>query len=178
MRPPSTPPEPLFSEGDIARRIAAMARDIAKVMPPDVMIVSLLKGGFVFTADLIRALHRCGMRPQVDFVALSSYGGGSASNGAPALHQDLREDISGRHVLLVDDILESGRTLSLAKKLVLARGAAETKIAVLLEKPGRREVEIAADFTGFVVPDRFVVGYGLDYANYYRELPFIGWIEV
>ncbi len=170
-------PEQLFSEDDIKRRIAAMAGDISRNMPADTMIISLLKGGFVFTADLIRALHRAGMQPQVDFITLASYGAGTSSSGNPDLHSDMQEDIKDRHILIVDDILESGRTISRARKLALERGASEVKIAVLLEKPGKREVDIKSDFTGFVIPDKFVVGYGLDYANRYRELPYIGWLD-
>lgn len=169
--------EPLFTEEDIAKRIAAMARDIARSMPADTLIVSLLKGSFVFTADLIRALHHRGMQPQVDFVTLSSYGDNTRSSGNVTVRDELHDDIKGRHILLVDDILESGHTLARARQLVEDQGAASVKIAVLLEKPVKHETDVAADFTGFVVPDKFVVGYGLDYANYYRELPYIAWIE-
>lgn len=171
----------LISAAEIAARVSALANDIAQKMPSDLMVISLLRGSFVFTSDLIRALHIVGephnMRPQVDFITLSSYGSGTTSSGTIQMVRDLTEDVEGRHVLLVDDILESGRTLSYARDLVKSRKAASVHIAVLLEKPGKRKVEIEADYVGFMIPDKFVVGYGLDYANYYRELPYVGVIS-
>lgn len=177
---PQTPKENLqvlISAAEIASRVSALAHEIAAKLPPDVMIVSLLRGSFVFTADLIRALHNVQthhMRPQVDFMTLASYHQGTVSSGTIQIMRDLTEDVTGRDVLIVDDILESGRTLTYAKNLVVARNAKSVKIAVLLEKPGHRKVDIEADFVGFTIPDKFVVGYGLDYANYYRELPYVG----
>lgn len=177
-RPPKETLQVLISAGEIAARVSALANAIAEKLPPDLMVVSLLRGSFVFTADLIRALHTVGspyhMKPQVDFMTLSSYGKGTESSGTIQVVRDLTEDVSGRHVLIVDDILESGRTLTFARDLVISRGAASVQIAVLLEKPGKRKVEVQADFVGFIIPDKFVVGYGLDYANYYRELPYVG----
>jgi len=176
-------PEILISTAEIAERVSQLAESIAAKVPPDVMIVSLLRGSFVFTSDLIRALHFCGtknnapMRPQVDFMTLASYGNLAASSGSIKIIRDLAENVEGRDVLIVDDILESGRTLSFARELVQSRGAKSIHIAVLLEKPGKRKMNIGADFVGFVIPDKFVVGYGLDYANYYRELPYIGVVE-
>jgi hypoxanthine phosphoribosyltransferase len=168
----------LISAAEITARVSALANDIARKMPGDMMVVSLLRGSFVFTADLIRALHVVGephnVRPQVDFITLSSYGSGTTSSGTVEVVRDLTEEVEGRHILLVDDILESGRTLSFARDLVQSRKAASVEIAVLLEKPGKRKVEIEADYVGFIIPDKFVVGYGLDYANYYRELPYVG----
>lgn len=181
MNPPRPPKETLqvlISAAEISARISALANDIAQKMPPDLMIVSLLRGSFVFTSDLIRALHTVGephnTRPQVDFMTLSSYGKSTTSSGIVQVVRDLTENVEGRHVLIVDDILESGRTLTYARDLITSRGAASAKIAVLLEKPGKRKVDINADFVGFIIPDKFVVGYGLDYANYYRELPYVG----
>lgn len=171
----------LISAAEISARVSALAQDIAQKLPPDLMIISLLRGSFVFTSDLIRALHGAGdpqhMRPQVDFMTLASYHGGTTSSGTIQIIRDLTEDVSGRDVLIVDDILESGRTLTFARDLVTSRHARSVQIAVLLEKPGKRKVEIHADFVGFIIPDKFVVGYGLDYANYYRELPYVGVIE-
>jgi len=172
--------EVLISAREIAGRVTALAEEIAKKLPPDLMIVSLLRGSFVFTADLIRALHLVtakNIRPQVDFMTLASYGRGTTSSGTIQIVRDLTENVEGRDVLIVDDILESGRTLTFARELVESRKAKSIRIAVLLEKPGKRKVDIRADFIGFVIPDKFVVGYGLDYANYYRELPFIGVIS-
>jgi hypoxanthine phosphoribosyltransferase len=154
--------------------VESLAHEIAGTMPPDIMIVSLLRGSFVFTADLIRALHFSGIRPQLDFMTLASYGNTTTSSGKVQITRDIIEDVRGREVLIVDDILESGNTLTFARNTIKERGAASIKIAVMLEKPGKRQVAIDADFVGFKIPDKFVVGYGLDYANYYRELPFIG----
>jgi hypoxanthine phosphoribosyltransferase len=166
--------ELLISEAEIKERVLALAREIASEMPKNLMIVALLRGSFVFTADLIRALHLVDVRPQVDFMTLGSYGDGMESSGTVNIIRDIAEDVRGREVLIVDDILESGRTLTFARNLLMERGAASSKIAVMLEKPNKLKVEISADFIGFSIPDKFVVGYGLDYANYYRELPFIG----
>lgn len=176
--PPKETLQVLISAAEIAGRVGALAHEIAQKLPPDLMIVSLLRGSFVFTSDLIRAIYTVGephnMRPQVDFMTLSSYGSGTISSGHVHIARDMTEAVSGRHILIVDDILESGRTLTFARDLITTRGAASVQIAVLLEKPGKRKVDIQADFVGFIIPDKFVVGYGLDHANYYRELPFIG----
>jgi hypoxanthine phosphoribosyltransferase len=166
--------ENLISAEQIAGRVNELAADIAAKLPKDLLIVGLLRGSFVFTADLIRALHYAGSHPQIDFMTLSSYGAGTASSGQVDIIRDISEDVSGRDLLIVDDILESGRTLTFARNLLQSRSARSTKIAVMLEKPGKRATDITADFVGFSIPDKFVVGYGLDYANYYRELPFIG----
>jgi hypoxanthine phosphoribosyltransferase len=172
----------LIPAQDIAERITQMAKDISSKLPPDVMIISLLRGSFVFTSDLIRALHLAGSSNtqglQVDFITVSSYGSGTTSSGTIQMNRDIADNVEGRSVLILDDILESGRTLSFARDLVLARKAQSVHIAVLLEKPGKRKVEIDADFVGFTIADKFVVGYGLDYANYYRELPYIGFVTV
>jgi hypoxanthine phosphoribosyltransferase len=168
----------LYSADEIHERVASLAREIALKLPPDLMIVSLLKGSFVFTADLIRALYEIGLHPQVDFMTLSSYGSSIESTKAITINRDLVEEVKGRHVLLLDDILESGRTLQFARNLITQRGALSSRIVVLLEKPGKREVAISADFVGFTIPDKFVVGYGLDYANYYRELPYVGVLDI
>lgn len=168
----------LFSAEEIRERITTLAAEISLKMPSELMVVSLLKGSFVFTADLIRALHGIGMHPQVDFMTLSSYGIGKASSKTITINRDLVEEVKGRHVLIVDDILESGRTLQFARNLLMERGATSLRICVLLEKPGKREANVVADFVGFNIPDKFVVGYGLDYANYYRELPYVGALDI
>ena len=170
--------EVLIPAEAIAAQVAILATSIAKELPKDFIIVSLLRGSFVFTADLIRALHLAGAAPQVDFMTLASYGRGTSSSGTVEIVRDMTEVVEGRDVLIVDDILESGRTLTFARDLIAQRGANTIRIAVLLEKPGKRKVDIAADFVGFNVEDKFVVGYGLDYANSYRELPFIGVAKV
>jgi len=168
----------LYSAEEIRDRVTALAREISLKLPPDLMIVSLLKGSFVFTADLIRALYQIGLHPQIDFMTLSSYGIKTESGKNITVNRDLTEEVAGRHVLILDDILESGRTLHFARNLLVERGAISTRIVVLLEKPGKREVSINADFVGFTIPDKFVVGYGLDYANYYRELPYVGVLDI
>ena len=167
----------LYSAEEIAVRVDALAKDIAAAMPEDILVVAILKGGFVFAADLIRALHGAGMYPRVDFMTLSSYGAGKESSGKVSIARDISDDIQGADILLVDDILESGRTVAAARRLLLERGASSVKICMLLDKPGKRTVECEADFCGFVVPDLFVVGYGLDFAHYYRDLPYIGTVD-
>ncbi|AMJ61841.1 hypoxanthine phosphoribosyltransferase [Bosea sp. PAMC 26642] len=167
----------LYDEATIARRNEEMARAIALDSPGDLLVVAVLKGSFMFVADLIRAMHRAGMEPQVEFVHLSSYRSATISSGQVEILRDVQSDVRGRQVLLVDDILESGRTLAFAKDLLAARGAASVKTAVLLEKPGKRAVNVQANHVGFACPDYFVVGYGMDVAHAYRQLPFVGVIE-
>lgn len=168
--------EVLYSAESIAEKIGEMADQIQRKMGLEFMVVALLKGSFVFAADLVRALHKSGCRPQIDFMTLSSYGNNTTSSGNVMVERDLSDKIEGKHILIIDDILESGRTLTYAKNLLNERGAASLHVAVLLEKPHKRETDLQADFVGFVTPDKFVIGYGLDHANYYRELPFIGYI--
>ena len=178
MAPPDTHRvETLFSAEQIARRVEALAGEIAAALPDDLLVVAILKGGFVFAADLIRALHGAGMHPRVDFMTLSSYGAGKTSRGEVAIARDIGDDVTGRDVLIVDDILESGRTVAAAKALLFKRGARSVSVCMLLDKPGKRKVDCEADFRGFSIPDQFVVGYGLDYAHYYRDLPFIATIH-
>lgn len=167
----------LYDEEAIARRNVEMAQAIAAASPPDLLVVAVLKGSFMFVADLIRAMHRVGMAPQVEFVHLSSYRAATISSGQVEILRDVQSDVRGREVLLVDDILESGRTLAFAKDLLSARGAKKVSSAVLLEKPGKRAVNIQAEYVGFDCPDYFVVGYGMDVAHSYRQLPYVGVIE-
>jgi hypoxanthine phosphoribosyltransferase len=162
-----------FSASDIAARVDALARDIARKLPHDTLVVAVLKGSLVFTADLIRALSHHGVDWPMDFISLSSYGEATQSSGQVRLTRDISEDLAGRPVLLIDDILESGRTLAFAKKLFADRGASHVWLCTLLDKPTKRIVPLEADFVGFRVPDEFVVGYGLDHAHMHRGLPFI-----
>ena len=166
--------EILFSEKQIADRTSALATEIAATKPKDLLVVAILKGSFMFAADLLRAMHRAGLEPHVEFFHLSSYREGKVSSGSVAILRDIESSVRERDVVLVDDILESGRTLAFAKDLLVARGARRVLVCTLLEKRGKREVPITADFVGFVCPDEFVVGYGMDVAHSYRELPFIG----
>lgn len=128
----------------------------------------------MFLADLVRALHRHDLHPRIDFMTLQSYGGGTVSSGNVRILKDISVDIDGADVLLVDDILDSGRTLRFAVRHVQNKGASRVFTCCLLDKPDRRAVDIHADFVGFKIPDTFVVGYGLDYDSHYRELPYIG----
>jgi hypoxanthine phosphoribosyltransferase len=164
----------LFDAGAIARRVNELARRIAADMPSEFLVVVVLKGSFVFAADLIRALDSAGATARVDFITLASYGAGTESAGSVALVRDLSEDVAGQRVLLVDDIVDTGRTLKFAKEELLRRGATEVRTCLLLDKAARRVVEMMPDYAGFEIPDRFVVGYGLDLAHYYRGLPYIG----
>lgn len=171
---PTASIEILYSAAQIDARVTALADEIARSLGPEPTVVAILKGSFVFTADLLRALHHHGAHPQVEFLTLASYGTGTESRGRVEILRDIAEDIAGRDVLLVDDILESGRTLAFARDHLEARGARKVWLCVLLHKPGKLKADVAADYIGFETPDRFVVGYGLDYAHYYRELPYIG----
>lgn len=171
---PATRIDVLYSEHDIAAAVNAIAKAVAESAPQDLLVVAILKGSFMFAADLLRALHREGLAPQVEFMMLSSYGAGKVSSGTVTIIRDIDTDVAGRDVLLVDDILESGRTLAFAKALIEERGARRAEVAILLEKPGKRKAEIEADYVGFVCPDSFVVGYGMDAAHAWRQLPFVG----
>lgn len=168
----------LFTAAEIKDRIEALASEIAQKNSGNLTIVALLRGSFIFAADLVRELYALGLHPEIDFMTLSSYGSSAQSSGEVKIGQDIRDDMNGRDVLVIDDILETGRTLQFAMELLKSRGAASVQTAVLLEKPGKLEVKVKADFVGFSIPDKFVVGYGLDYANHYRELPFIGYMDV
>jgi hypoxanthine phosphoribosyltransferase len=131
----------------------------------------------MFFADLVRALDRKGLTPRVEFMRLSSYGNSKESSGNVQVSCDFTGDITGQQVLVVDDIVDTGRSLSFVKNLLDKRGAKRVWSCTLLDKPGRREVDCAADFIGFIIDDVFVVGYGIDYAEKYRHLPFIGFVK-
>lgn len=164
---------PLFDETAISLRIGSLAQEIAAHMPTDFLIVGLLKGSFVFVADLMRALHAQGLSPQVEFMRLSSYGLGTISAGEVHLLGDIPGDVAGRAVLLVDDIVDTGHSLAYAIALLQRRGVTSITTCALLDKPSRREVAVPVDFIGFTIDDLFVAGYGIDYAERFRELPHI-----
>ncbi|WP_169543455.1 hypoxanthine phosphoribosyltransferase [Sneathiella aquimaris] len=168
--------ETLFSSAQIAKRNEELAEQIASDLGRDILVIAVLKGSFVFAADLIRSLHHAGVRPQIDFMALSSYGDKTISSGTVVITRDIMDTVKGRKVLLIDDILESGRTMEFARDELMSRGAETVKTCLMLDKKGKRVVDFEADFVGFDCPDLFVIGYGLDYAHYYRELPYIGHI--
>jgi hypoxanthine phosphoribosyltransferase len=136
----------------------------------DMLLICVLKGGYMFLADLSRALSR---PHQLDFMGISSYGAGTSSSGAVQIIMDLKAPITDRNVLIIEDIIDSGRTLDYMRRNLLARGPASLRICTLLSKPSRREVDVFVDYTGFEIPDEFVVGYGLDFAEDYRNLPYI-----
>lgn len=171
---PEKPVEVIFSAGQIAARLDALADEIAACKIERLLVIAVLKGSFVFAADLIRSMHGKGIAPEIDFLTLSSYRKSKESSGQVAILRDLDLDVVDRNVLLIDDILESGRTLAFAKDLLSARGAARIYTCVLLEKNVPRAVEVEADFRAFACPEVFVVGYGMDVAHRYRELPFVG----
>jgi hypoxanthine phosphoribosyltransferase len=166
----------LYSEKQIARRIGALAREVAQAKPNRLLAVPILKGSFVFAADLMRACHRAGLSPEVDFMILASYRADTRSSGHVDILRDIETDVKGRDVLLIDDILESGRTLAFARDLLAVRGAKRVMTAVLLDKAGHRAAAFEAEFKGFDCPDKFVVGYGMDMAHAFRELPFVGYV--
>lgn len=166
----------LFSAEEIAARNLALAQDIAKHNFHKLLTISILKGSFIFAADLIRAMHDVGLEPDVEFITVSSYGAGTAS-GEVRLLRDIDSDVRDRDVLLIDDILESGKTLKFVRELMHERGARSVSIAVLLDKSMRRKVDLNADFVAFECPDYFVVGYGMDVAHAFRQLPYVGHVR-
>lgn len=164
--------EVLLTEVQIKRRVKAIARQLKEAYGDgEFTIVSLINGAVMFTADLMRELDN---PVRLDCIRVSSYGSKTKSIGTPQVIYSLTLDIKNRHVVIIDDILDTGKTLSLVKKLVLDLKPASCRTCVLLDKKERREVEMEADFVGFDIPNKFVVGYGLDFAERYRNLPYIG----
>ena len=163
----------MISAKSIAARIEALCRDIRSEFngTDQLIVVGLLRGSFVFIADLVRELD---MNVEVDFIEASSYGNAMESSREVRILSDLRGEIGGRDVLVVEDIVDTGFTLSHVLKLLEARGPRKLKTIALLDKPSRRETDIKATWTGFEIPDEFVVGYGIDYAQRNRNLPYIG----
>lgn len=168
MPPPVTP---LISADAIQARVTAMAADIRRDAPDAPLhVVGVLKGAFLFMADLVRAL---GGDVTMDFIAVASYSG-TTSSGEVRLVKDVDRKIEGRHLLIVEDIVDTGLTLRYLQEILRARGPLSLRTACLLSKPSRRRVEVPVDYVGFTIEDRFVVGYGLDVDEHYRHLPFIG----
>lgn len=161
-----------FSASEIEEKVkelgAAITRDYKDKNP---LMIGILKGSFIFMADLMRNIDcYC----DVDFMAVSSYGNGTKTTGAVKITKDLNHDIEGRNVIIIEDILDSGVTLSYLRNYLSGRQPASISICTLLDKPSRRKADITADYYGFICPDAFIVGYGLDYAERYRNLPYIG----
>jgi hypoxanthine phosphoribosyltransferase len=165
--------QPMISSARIARRVRRLGRQISEIYAdidtPLVMVV-ILKGATVFAADLLRSLT---IPAELEFVRASSYPTGTSSNGRLRLAHMVEGPLVGRHVLLVEDIVDSGVTVNAIARRIKRLGPASVRMAALLDRPARRQIEVKIDFCGFVIPDRFVIGYGLDYAGLYRELPHI-----
>ena len=164
--------EVMISHDQLQERVRALGREVRELYGPDevVLLVGVLKGSFLFMADLARAIDG---PVHCEFLGVSSYEG-TESTGAVRLTHDLRTDIAGRHVLVVEDIVDTGLTLEYLRRILEARNPASLRVASLLDKPSRRRVDVQVDFVGFEIPDAFVVGYGLDLDQLYRNLPYIG----
>ncbi|AUQ27600.1 MULTISPECIES: hypoxanthine phosphoribosyltransferase [Dickeya] len=166
--------EVMISELEVKARVAELGRQISehyRDSTSDMVLVGLLRGSFVFMADLCRAIDHS---HEVDFMTASSYGSGMSSTRDVKILKDLDEDIRGKDVLIVEDIIDSGNTLSKVREILQLRAPKSLAICTLLDKPSRREVPVPVEWVGFSIPDEFVVGYGIDYAQHYRHLPFIG----
>ena len=162
----------LIPEAEVQAKVKELAAQLsADYEGKDPFFIGILKGCFVFMADIMRHID---FYCDIDFMAVSSYGDQTTSTGAVKITKDLNRDIEGRHVVIIEDILDSGRTLSYLKSYLYNRKPASIRICTLLDKPSRRKADITAEYTGFEIEDAFVVGYGLDYAERYRNLPFIG----
>lgn len=162
----------LVTEEELKARITEMGAELyEQIHGKNPLFLGVLKGSFVFMADLVRA---CQVKSDVEFIAVSSYQNATVSSGRVQITHDLQQDITGRHLIIVEDILDSGNTLAFLKDYFMTKGAASITIVTLLDKPSRRTKAITADLAGFVVPDEFVVGYGLDYCQQYRNVPYIG----
>ena len=166
----------LIPQAEIQNRIRTLAAEIERDYPAseEIHLVAVLKGGFMFMADLVRAMSE---RVTMDFMAVSSYGKGTSSSGQVRVLKDLDSNLEGRHVIVVEDIVDTGLTLHYLQDLLKARAPKSMKTACLLSKPSRRKVDVQVDYIGFTIEDHFVVGYGLDYAEKYRNLPHIAILE-
>ncbi len=162
----------LVTEEEIGRRVGELGSALAdRFQGKDPLFLGVLKGCFVFMADLIRA---CPVKSDLEFIAVSSYQNATVSSGRVQITHDVQQDITGRDIIIVEDILDSGNTLAFLREYLLTKGAASIPSVTLLDKPSRRTKAVTAVLAGFVVPDEFVVGYGLDYCQRYRNLPYIG----
>ncbi|MFN7916910.1 MAG: hypoxanthine phosphoribosyltransferase [Vicinamibacterales bacterium] len=168
------PSRVLISEEQLRARVAEMARTIRADYPENVHIIAVLKGAFMFMSDLVRHLEGS---VSMDFMAVSSYAKGTTSSGEVRLVKDLDTALDGKDVLIVEDIVDTGLTLTYLQDILRARNPRTLRTACLLSKPSRRKVDVAVEYVGFTIEDHFVVGYGLDYAEQYRNLPYIGLIE-
>lgn len=168
-------PAVMIGPDELAARINDLAREIRQDLPTGQLhFICVLKGAFLFLGDLIRAMEG---DVTIDFMACSSYGAGTTSSGEVRLSKDLDSGLEGRDVIIVEDIVDTGLTLHYLQDILLARGPRSLRTACLLSKPSRRKIDVTVDYVGFTIEDRFVVGYGLDYAEQYRNLPYIGVLE-
>ena len=162
----------LYSEEQIRTRVREMGDALYEQFKDrNPLFLGVLKGSFIFMADIVRA---CQIKSDIEFIAVSSYQNGTSSSGVVQITHDLQQDITGREIVVIEDILDSGNTLAFLKEYFMTKGAASITIVTLLDKPSRRTKAITADLAGFTVPDEFVVGYGLDYCQQYRNVPYIG----
>jgi hypoxanthine phosphoribosyltransferase len=164
----------LLSEQQIQKRVAELAADIRRDFPDDVHLIAVLKGAFIFLSDLVR--HMSG-KVSLDFMAVSSYAKGTTTSGEVRMMKDLDFGLDGRHVIIVEDIVDSGLTLNYLHEILRARNPKSLRTACLLSKPSRRQVEVPVEYIGFSIDDHFVVGYGLDYAEQYRNLAHIAVLQ-
>lgn len=164
--------EILYSEELLRSRVRDLGKKITEdYSGKDLIVIGLLKGSFIFLSDLTRCMA---LDCDIEFMVVSSYGSSTTSSGNIKINLDLRADLTGKHVLIVEDILDTGATLFFIRNLIRLRGPESVKICTLLDKPSRRKADISADYVGFEVPDKFIIGYGLDYGEKYRNLPYIG----
>jgi hypoxanthine phosphoribosyltransferase len=165
----------MITEEQVTQRIRELAEEICKDYEGEsIHLICILKGSIFFSCDLAKRLT---IPVTLDFMSVSSYGSETVSSGRVRILKDLDESIQGRNVLIVEDIIDSGRTLAYLKEMLMARGPKSLKICTLLDKPDRREIQVDVKYVGFTIPDEFVVGYGLDYDQYYRNLPYVGVVE-
>ena len=164
------PTEILLSHQQIQKRVAELAQELRRDFPDDLHVIAVLKGAFVFLADLIRQIPG---QVSLDFMAVSSYAKGTTSSGEVRLLKDLDTSLDGRNVIIVEDIVDTGLTLTYLQDILRMRNPKTLRTACLLSKPSRRQVDVKVEYIGFTIEDRFVVGYGLDYAEQYRNLPHI-----
>ena len=167
--------EVLISKEELAAKVAELGAQISKDYEgEELFLIGILKGSVPFMADLMRAIT---LDVEMDFMSVSSYGSGTKSSGVVRILKDLDSDIAGKNVLIVEDIIDSGLTLAYLKEYLVKRNPKSIKIVTMLSKPARRKADLEADYTGFVIDDKFIVGYGLDIDQKYRNLPYISWIK-
>ncbi len=165
----------LFNEEELTKRVHELGEEISKdYAGEEVMLVGILKGASIFLSDLVRQIT---IPAYIDYMVVSSYGNSAETSGVVRIMKDLEENIEGKNIIIVEDIIDTGLTLAYLKQNLLSRNPKSLKICTLLDKPARREKEIMVDYKGFEVPDEFIIGYGIDYAEKYRNLPFVGLLK-